>query len=255
MAIERKFIKEGIKEAQIETFLNEKFDRAGYSHSKIERTPVGTRIVVYANKPGLIIGRSGSRVRRITEEIKEKFDYENPLVDVREIENPFLDATIVAKRIANSLERGIHYKRVCNYYLHKVMEVGAVGIQIRVAGKVAGVSRSRFKKFRAGFIAHSGDYAEKLVDVGYAQAVLRPGIGGIRVKIMKEKSQEVMVEELIDKIEDKPPLEDEEEKTKKPKKKTKKKKSKKKKKSDKVDEDKKENKDQKSENEDSKKEK
>jgi small subunit ribosomal protein S3 len=211
MAIDKTFVKEGIKESQIEDFLRKRFDRAGYSHSDIQRTPLGTRIIVYANRPGLVIGRSGRRVNDITNEIKRKFGFENPLVDVREVENPFLDANIVASRIARSLERGIHYKRVCNFYLQRVMEAGAIGVQIEASGKLAGVERSRFQKFRAGFIAHSGDYAEKLVDKGYAQARLKPGVGGIKVKIMLESPKEFIAKKGIEKQEEE--IEKKEEKT------------------------------------------
>lgn len=201
MAIEKTFVKDGIKESQIESFLHKRFERAGYSHTEIQRTPVGTRIIVYANKPGLVIGRSGRRIADITEEIKKKFGFENPLIDVREVEQPFLDANIVANRIAKALERGIHYKRVCNFYLERIMEAGAIGVQIEAAGKLAGAERSRFQKFRAGFIAHSGDYADRLVDKGYAQAMLKPGVVGIKVKIMKEAPKEFIVEKGIEKQE------------------------------------------------------
>lgn len=204
MAIEKTFVKEGIKESQIESFLRKRFERAEYSRAEIQRTPVGTRIVVYANKPGLVIGRSGRRIAEITEEIKQKFGFENPLIDVREVEHPFLDANIVAVRIAKALERGIHYKRVCNFYLGKIMEAGAIGVQIGVSGKLAGVQRSRSQKFKDGFIAHSGDYAEKLVDKGYAQAVLKPGVAGIQVKIMKEAPKEFMFKKGIEKQEEVP---------------------------------------------------
>lgn len=199
MAIEKTFVKEGIKKSQVEDFLRERFERAEYSHTEIQRTPIGTRIVVYANKPGLVIGRSGRRISELTEEIKEKFGFENPLIDVREVENPFLDANIVATRIAKALEKGIHYKRVCNFYLEKIIESGAIGVQIRVAGKMAGTDRSRFQKFMKGFIAHSGDYAEKLVDRGYAKIVLKPGMVGIQVKIMREAPKEFIVEKGIEK--------------------------------------------------------
>lgn len=190
MAIEKTFVKEGIKESLIEDFLREKFKRAGYSHTEIQRTPIGTRIVVYANKPGLVIGRSGRYINSITDEVKVKFGFENPMIDVREVENPMMDANIVAARIADSLERGINYKRVCGFYLEKVMESGAIGIQIRVAGKMAGVERSRFQKFHEGFIAHSGDYAEKFVDKGYARASLKPGAVGVQVRIMVEAPED-----------------------------------------------------------------
>lgn len=190
MAIERLFVKEGTKEAQIEEYLRNKFDRAGYSHTEIQRTPLGIRIIVHANKPGLVIGRSGRRVDELTEEIKERFGLENPLVDVKEVDNPFLDSNIVAHRIAKALERGTNFKKVANYYIQEIMNSGAIGVSIRVAGKLMGAERSRFQKFRAGFIAQSGDYAEKLVDKGQAQANMKPGIVGVQVKIMKQAPRE-----------------------------------------------------------------
>ncbi|MCD6371607.1 MAG: 30S ribosomal protein S3 [Candidatus Aenigmarchaeota archaeon] len=197
MGVEKLFVKEGIKRERLEEYLRKKFERAGYSHSKIERTPIGTRIIVYAYRPGLVIGRSGRRIAQITQEIREKFGIENPMLDVREIENPFLDPQIVAYRIAKALERGIHFKKVCNYYLNKIIEAGAVGAYIRVAGKLAGVDRSRFQKFRRGFIAVSGDYAEKLVKIGRAQAMLKPGVVGVEVRIMKEAPKELIMEKEV----------------------------------------------------------
>jgi small subunit ribosomal protein S3 len=190
MAIEKMFVKEGVKEMEMEKFLGEKFKRADYSRTEIQRTPMGTRIIVYANKPGLVIGRGGRKIDEITEEIKTKFGFENPLIDVREVDQPFLDAKIVAQRIVRDLEKGLNYKRVCNFYLDKVMEAGAIGIQIIAAGKLTGSERSRFQKFKKGFIAYSGDYAEKLVDKSYAQALLKAGIIGVKVKIMIEAPEE-----------------------------------------------------------------
>ncbi len=195
MVVEKLFVREGIKESQIEEFLAKKFERAGYSHTEIQRTPLGTRMIVFAHKPGMVIGRSGRKIKDITDEIKENFGLENPMVDVKEVENPFLDTNIVARRIANALERGINFKKVANYYLVKIMEAGAIGIQIRIGGKLRGSRRSRFQKFKKGFIAHSGDYAETLVDTGYAQAMIKPGVIGIQVKIMKKAIKEFILEE------------------------------------------------------------
>lgn len=192
MAIEKLFVKEGIKESEVEEFLRSKFEKAGYSHTIIERTPLGTRIIIYAHKPGLVVGRSGRRINELTEEIKIKFGFENPLVDVKEVENPFLDANIVANRVMKAIERGINFKKVVNYYLQKVMETGAVGISIRVAGKLAGSERSRFQKFKKGFVAFSGEYADRLVDKGYVQGKLKPGIFGVKVYIMGEVPKEVV---------------------------------------------------------------
>ena len=83
MAIEKVFVKEGIRESQLEEYLKDMFDRAGYSHTEIQRTPLGTRIIVYAHRPGLIIGKSGRRIAELTDAIKLKFGMENPLSSSR----------------------------------------------------------------------------------------------------------------------------------------------------------------------------
>lgn len=205
MAVIKHFIEEGIKEAQIEEFLSKKFDKAGYSHIEIQRTPLGTRIIVHANRPGLVIGKSGARIKEITEEVKKKFKLENPMVDVKEIENPFLNAQVVADRIVKSLERGGFYKKIANYYLDEIMKAGAVGVQIRVGGKLGG-ERGRFQKFKKGYIKHSGYYGDEVVDKGAATANTKPGVVGVQVKIMKQspedlitKVKEIKVEEVEDK--------------------------------------------------------
>ncbi len=197
MAVEKLFVKEGIKVSEVEEFLKKRFERAGYSHTEIQRTPLGTRIIVHVNKPGLVIGRSGRRVNEITEEIKDKFGFENPLLDVREVDRPLLDANIVARRIAHSIEKGVNYKKVANFYLEKVVEAGAVGIQIEIAGKIGGVERSREQKFKMGFVAHSGEMAERLVDYGYTQAIIKAGIIGIKVKIMSSLPPEPVAERQV----------------------------------------------------------
>lgn len=199
--IEKLFIKKAISKKQIEEYLEKKFEKAGYSRSEIERTPLGTRIIIYAHKPALVIGRSGRRLQEIAKEIMEKFNLENPMIDVREIENPFLDARIVARRIAKAIERGINYKRVCNYYLTKILEAGAVGATIRVSGKIIGKQRSRFQKFKDGFIVHSGHYLKTLVDKAQTQALIGVGIIGVEVKIMKEMPKELEIEKKVEKSE------------------------------------------------------
>jgi len=190
MVVEEHFIKEGKKMVEIEEFLGNEFDKAGYSHIDIQRTPLGTRIVVYANRPGLVIGRSGSTIKRITEEIKEKFELENPMLDVKEVENPFLDARVVATRIARSIERGTFYKKVVGFYLSKIMEMGAIGVQIKVSGKMGG-ERGRLSKFKEGYIKHAGHYADNVLDKGKAEAVVKLGVVGVEVKIMKDMPEDL----------------------------------------------------------------
>ncbi len=209
MAIESFFIKEGIKETQIKDFLSKKFEKAEYSNIRIERTPLGTRIIVFANKPGLVIGKSGSLIREITDEIREKFGIENPMLDVKEIENPFLDAQVVATKIAKSIERGSFYKKVINFYLTEVMKNGAIGILIRVGGKLGG-ERGRVQKFKEGYVKYSGNYADNILDKGYAEAIVKLGKIGVNVSIMKDMPEDLsekisgLTERIKEKIEIKP---------------------------------------------------
>lgn len=205
MAVIKHFVEEGMKEAQIEEFLSKRFDRAGYSHIDIQRTPLGTRIIVHANRPGLVIGKSGARIKEITEDLKRKFKLENPMVDVKEITNPFLDAQVVANRIVKSLERGGFYKKVANYYVDEIMKAGAVGVQIRVGGKLGG-ERGRLQKFKKGYIKHSGYYADEVVDKGLATAIMKLGMVGVQVKILKEKPEDLIAElkeRKVEEVEDK----------------------------------------------------
>jgi small subunit ribosomal protein S3 len=199
MAVEKFFINEGIKEAQLESFLRERFDKAGYSHADIQRTPLGTRIIVYAEKPGLVVGKSGKKINDITQEIKEKFELENPMLDVREVENPLLDAQIVANKIAKGIEKGGFYKKLANYYIDKIMEAGAIGVEIRIAGKLGG-ERGRFQTFKQGYIKHSGYYADTLVQKGFATAILKLGMVGVRVKILTEMPEDLN-ERVLERIE------------------------------------------------------
>ncbi len=193
MSVEKFFIQESIKYADLQEYLKEKFRRADFSRVELQRTTLGTRIIIWVGKPGLIVGRSGRKVEELAKEIREKFGIENPMVDVREVKEPMLDANIVATRVARAIERGINYKRVANYYLTRVMEAGAIGVQIKISGKVTGSDRARTQKFRAGYIKHTGDYAEKLVDTAQAVAETKPGIVGVEVKIMKEMPKEVEI--------------------------------------------------------------
>jgi len=195
MAIEKKFIKEHIKLSQVEEFLANEFARAGYSHVDIARTPVATRVTVWAQKPGIVIGRGGKTIDALTQTLKEKFKMENPALDVREVENPDLDAHIVAKQIATAIERGLKYKRVAQLALQRVMDAGAVGVAIRISGKVGG-EMARTEKFSAGYLKFAGEPAERL-SVGYATAMVKLGTIGVQVRILTEPPKELVAVEKL----------------------------------------------------------
>jgi len=198
MALERRFVKEEIRNRDVEEFLAQEFTKAGYSHCEIQRTPLSIRITVFAHKPGLIIGRGGKNIELITKLLKEKFGFENPQLDVQEITNPDLDPIIVSKWIATSIERGLNYKRVANIAIERVMGAGAVGVAIRISGKI-GSDMARTEKFSAGYMIYSGEPAESMVKKAYATAQVKLGMIGIQVRIVSETPKDL---EIIKRIEE-----------------------------------------------------
>lgn len=183
--IEKEFIKKGVDRVRLESFLNEELGRANYSHLDITKTPVSTRITIYAEKPGLVIGKGGHRIREVVQKLKDQFDIENPEVEAEEVKETDLDAEVVAKNIASWLEKGGHPKRVGNTYLNRVMDAGAVGAQIEISGKLSG-SRGRTDKFMDGYVKKCGKTSEEYVDKAYTIARTKPGALGIKVLIMKD---------------------------------------------------------------------
>jgi len=179
------FVNQGIKETQIEEFIRKQFPSGDYSRIDLERTPLGLKVVIYTNKPGRIIGRGGRNINDMTDALKERFNLENPQLDVKSIDNPNLDANIVAKQITSALERGYNFKKIGNLAIKRIMGSGAVGAQIIVSGKLGG-SKGLTGKFTEGYLKHCGDPAKRLVDYGFYEAHTRPGKIGVKVKIMKE---------------------------------------------------------------------
>ncbi|MFP4045484.1 MAG: 30S ribosomal protein S3 [Candidatus Aenigmatarchaeota archaeon] len=189
MAQEKNFIKDGIRKNKIEEFLSKEFDGAGYSETDIRRTPMGMRLTIHADKPGMIIGRGGKKINEVTKKLEEEFGMENPQIDVSEIEKPELNAKIVANEIKSAMERGVNRRRICNGILRSIMERGAVGAEIRVSGKLSG-SRGRTEKFTDGYLKSCGEPAKRLVDESTTQAVMQPGTIGIKVRIMERMPED-----------------------------------------------------------------
>lgn len=183
MSVVKHFITESIKRTEIDEFLQKKLDRAGYGGVTISKTPLGTHIVIYAMRPGLVIGRGGETIRELAGVLEEKFKVPNPQISVSEIEIPELNAYVVASRVASALQRGVHFRRAGFWSLNQVMEAGALGAEIVISGKLR-TERARFEKFRAGYLVKCGDPSLKYMQKAVAHVQLKPGIFGIRVRIM-----------------------------------------------------------------------
>ena len=183
--IERKFVAENLKEFQIEEYLRSVLGKAGLSYIKMQRTPLGEKILICSSRPGLIVGKSGSNITKLTKELKERFNLENPQIELLEEENPMMEASIIAEGIANSLERfgTARFKGIGHKALTDVMGAGARGVEILISGKVPS-SRAKKWRFYMGYLKKSGDIAVSGVDTAYSSAKLKTGLVGVQVRIM-----------------------------------------------------------------------
>jgi small subunit ribosomal protein S3 len=183
MSVVKHFITESIKKTEIDEYLQKKLDRAGYGGVSISKTPLGTHIVIYAMRPGLVIGRGGETIRELSTFLEEKFKVSNPQISVSEIEVPELNAYVVASRVASALQRGVHFRRAGFWSLNQVMEAGALGAEIVISGKLR-TERARFEKFRAGYLVKCGDPSLSFMQKAEVHVQLKPGMFGVRVRIM-----------------------------------------------------------------------
>jgi small subunit ribosomal protein S3 len=168
----------------IEEYLASMFPRAEFAGVELIKSPLGVRVIIYADRPSLIIGRKGETIRKLQTIFEKHFKLENPQITVSSIENPELNARVVASRIAQALEKGYHYRRAMFIALRRIMAAGAVGAEIVVSGKLIS-ERARFEKLRAGKVYKTGDHVNYIVDRATYTALLIPGIYGIEVIIVK----------------------------------------------------------------------
>jgi small subunit ribosomal protein S3 len=205
--IERDFISRNKTEYQIQEFVSENLKGVGLSHVKIQRTPLGEKIVIYASRPGLIIGGGGTNIKRLTKQLKKKFGLENPQIEISEVGDVNLVASVVAERIATALEKfgTMRFKGIGHKAMADVLNAGGRGIEILISGKIPS-ARARTWRFYQGYLKKCGNAALTLVDTAYANANLKSGIVGIKVSIMPPnvhlpddmniKHEEVKVEEV-----------------------------------------------------------
>jgi small subunit ribosomal protein S3 len=188
MSIVKRFITESIKKTEIDEFLQKKLERAGYGGVNLSKTPLGTHVVIYAMRPGLVIGRGGETIKDLATSLEETFKVTNPQISVSEIEVPEFNAYVVAARVASALQRGVHFRRAGFWALNQVMDAGALGVEIVISGKLR-TERARFEKFRAGYFPRCGEPALRNMRKAEVHVQLKPGIIGVRVKLMPPDAQ------------------------------------------------------------------
>ncbi|MBI5389429.1 30S ribosomal protein S3 [Candidatus Woesearchaeota archaeon] len=183
--IEREIIKKKMNEFSVKEYISENLKRIGHSDTKVQRTPLGEKIIISASRPGLVVGRKGQSIKKLTLDLKKHFNMDNPQVELAEVDNVSLDPHIIAEKIQTSMESfGIaRFKGLGHKIMTEVMGAGAKGIEILISGKVPSARAKRWR-FYQGYLKKSGDVAMTKVRVAYAAAQLKSGTVGIQVRIM-----------------------------------------------------------------------
>ena len=184
MAVEKKFVQDGYVKASMNEYFAKQLNRAGYGGMDINRTPMGTQITIYSEKPGMVIGKAGKVIRKLTRDVDRIYGLDNPQIDAQEVKRPELNAQMMASRLASTIEGGWYFRKAGHNTMRAIMNSGALGCEIIISGKLTG-ARSRVEKMVNGYIKHAGKPVDDIVDEGFAVAVKKLGTLGCRVRIIQ----------------------------------------------------------------------
>ncbi|RZD53934.1 MAG: 30S ribosomal protein S3 [Methanobacteriota archaeon] len=180
----RTFINRNVERHMVREYLLRETERAGFGGLEFNRTPEGTKVTLSAEQVGRVIGRRGKVIHELQHRLKSDFKLENPRLEVNEIEEPRLNAQVMASRLASSLERGWFFRRAGHSTAQNIMDAGARGCLIILSGKISG-ARHRVQKFQQGHIKFCGETALQFMDEGFSTAVKKLGTVGCTVRIMR----------------------------------------------------------------------
>ena len=174
-----KFLLEDIK---IREYIKEKLFSAGISRVEIERAANRARITIHTAKPGMVIGRGGANIEELKKSLKTMTESQVD-INIQEIKQQDLDATLVAESIASQLERRIAFRRAMKQSVGRTMRMGAKGIKVMVGGRLGGAEIARSESYREGSIPLHTLRAD--IDYGTAEAHTTYGRIGVKVWIYK----------------------------------------------------------------------
>ena len=183
MSVVKRIIQDSIERVKVDELLAEEYEQAGYGGITLTKTPLGTQINLFAMRPGRVIGKRGTAIRKASERLEFELGLPNPQITVVEVEVPELNPRIMAARIANALERGIHYRRALFWSLRRTMEAGALGCEILLKGKLRS-DRGRYEKVVEGYIPKAGEPAQRYVKSAVIHVKQKKGTFGCTVTIV-----------------------------------------------------------------------
>ncbi|MCD6521461.1 30S ribosomal protein S3 [Candidatus Calescamantes bacterium] len=176
------FAKNLVEDMKIRKYIKENFGYAGISRIEISRTEDRITIDLYTARPGVVIGRRGAEVDRLRAEIQEMTGKQAE-INIREVENPYLDAQLIAENVALQLERRANFRRAMKRAVSQAMEAGAKGVKIKCSGRLGGAEIARSEWYKEGKIPLQTIRAD--VDYGFAEARTKYGVIGVKVWLYK----------------------------------------------------------------------
>jgi small subunit ribosomal protein S3 len=182
--VKKYFVDKGFRYAMVKDELFKNLRSAGVARVEIVQAPLGTRIILYAQRPGLVIGQRGNNIQALTGELEKKYKIENPHVLVYGLDQPNLEPQALAFGIAEQLERGMYFRKIANATLNNIMQSGARGAEIIIRGRLS-IAKSRMARFTSGVVYKSGMVLGKQTELGKASALLKEGLVGVKVRITK----------------------------------------------------------------------
>jgi small subunit ribosomal protein S3 len=175
------------EDLKIRKYIKKRLHMSGISKVIIERAWNSVRVTLSTARPGLVIGRKGSEIERMTNEISQLCGGCQVKIDIIEIRKPELDAQLVAENVAVQLERRIAFRRAMKRAIQTGMEFGAEGIRIRCAGRLGGADIARAESYREGTVPLQT--LRVPIDYGFAEASTVYGIIGIKCWINKKEEK------------------------------------------------------------------
>lgn len=182
----RKFVADGVFRAELNEFFTRELSEEGYSGCDVRVTHARTEIIIRATHTQEVLGERGRRIRELTALVQKRFKFpENSLeLYAEKVQYRGLSAVAQCESLRYKLLGGLAIRRACYGVLRFVMESGAKGCEVVVSGKLR-AARAKSMKFTDGFMIHSGQPARDFVDYAVRHVLLRQGVLGIKVKIMK----------------------------------------------------------------------
>ena len=171
-----------VSDYQIRKYLKNKLLGAGVPKIEIERDRARVRVFIHCAKPGMVIGQKGAAIEALKTEL-EQMTGKTVFVNVVEIKNPDLDATLIAENIAAQLEKRVAFRRAMKLCIGRAMKFGAKGIKVKCSGRLAGAEIARSETYHEGTIPLQTIRAD--IDYGFAEADTTYGRIGIKVWLYK----------------------------------------------------------------------